>query len=251
LTPAPYNPADDLGLIDYYESLFEIPEVQITLESGDSITLRSAGLGASYYMEHLGRLIQDDPLEYRVGLFARWLRAAGVPDPVDLSLGDLVKVAMAVKGMNLPTGRMAWDLIPMEEDDDPASQPVDFIGRALTRVIHTLAQHYGWSIDRIIKLPREVAMAHLQECVLADRRTKEWTYSLSEVAWEYDKGAGVSRYRPLPDLPWEKGIPSRKREEEEIPEHIREKYWPKGVIIDLQDQPGLKRNGDGRPHDKQ
>jgi hypothetical protein len=246
LTPAPFNPEDDLGLIDYYEALFEVPQVQIALEDGGSITLRAAGLGAAYYMEHLGQLIPEDPLEYRVGLFARWLRAAGVPDPTSLSLGDLVKVATAAKGLNRPTGRMAWDLIPMEEEKDPAYQPVDFTGRPLTRVIHALAQHYGWPIEQIINLPREVAMAHLQECVLADRREKEWAYSLSEVAWEYDKGAGVSRYRPLPDIPWEKGIPMRPREEDVIPAEAQAFNWPKGVIIDLQEEARKKRNGSDR-----
>lgn len=240
LTQAPYNPGADLGLIDYYNALFEVPEAQIALENGQKITLRSAGLGASYYMEHLGRLIQDGRLEHRVTHFARWLRAAGVPEPAALTLRDLVKAATAVSMLNRPAGLMAWDLVPLEADSETGPKPTDFTGRPLARMIHTLADHYGWSIEHIINLPRDVAMAHLQECILADRRAKEWTYSLSEVAWEYDKGAGVSRYRPLPDLPWEKGIRPRQREEDAIPEHIRAKYWPKGLIIDLQD-PDLRR----------
>ena len=242
MTPAPYNPEADLGLIDYYAALFEVPEAQIALENGQSITLRSAGLGASYYMEHLGRLIQDGPLPDRAICFARWLRAGGVPDPDALTLGDLIKVATAVKWLNQPAGRMAWDLFPIEADPATGPKPTDFTGRPLAQIVHALADHYGWSMEHIINLPRDVAMAHLQECILSDRRTKEWTYSLSEVAWQYDKGAGVSRYRPLPDLPWETGIHAQAREEDEIPAHVREKYWPKGVIIDLQDPHLGERN---------
>jgi len=247
LTQAPYNPAADLGLIDYYNALFEVPEAQIALENGQSITLRPAGLGASYYMEHLARQIQDGPLQHRVTHFARWLRAGGVQDPDALSLRDLVNVATAVKRLNQPSGLMAWDLFPIEADPVTGPKPTDFTGRPLAQMIHALANHYGWSIEHIVNLPRDVAMAHLQECILADRRAKEWTYSLSDVAWEYDKGAGVSRFRPLPDLPWETGIRKQSREEEEVPEHIRAKYWPKGVIIDLQN-PHLRDRGNN--HEK-
>lgn len=242
-----HSSTNNPDLLNYYAALFEHKQVQIELPSGRAVVIARPGLGASYYLDRLGRLLKEAPLAGRVALFVKWLEAGGI-EHEGLSLADLVAVTAALQALNRPLGKLAWDLVPLPPDpkgppEGPA--PTDYQGRGLARIVHLLAEHYGWTLEHILELPREVALAHAQECVLADRRRQEWEHMLSEIGWEYDKWAKVSRYKPLPPLPWEQGqSPAIPREEDAIPQHVREKYWPKGVIVDVQNEARIHRDQD-------
>lgn len=216
--------------IDYLESLYAEATAKVPLASGDSITLRRLGLGPHFRLQELGKKIGQVTLEERVGALRVWLHAAGIPRPDGLSLSDLPGLVRAIKALNAPRGRLAWDEIALPEPD-PGVKPVDYPGRALARIVDLLARSYGWDLERILNLSPEVALAHAQECVLADRRRREWEYGLSEIAWEYDAGSRTSHYRPLPPLPWET-LPTE-RKHRPVPDWIKERYYPKGVIEDL------------------
>lgn len=174
------------------------------------------------------------PLETRALILREWLGLAGVEDPDRLALDDLPGLIREIKALNAPRGHLAWDKVIAGDQAEAEVKAVDYPGRSLARVVDTLARHYGWDLEQILDLPPEVALAHLQECVLADRRRREWEHYLSEIAWEYDRGSKMSRYRPLPPLPWE-ALPSG-RKYAPVPEWVKEKYYPKGVIVDLTDE---------------
>jgi hypothetical protein len=224
LTPARYD-----DRVNYLAALFERPVAVLLLVSGEVMRLARLGLGRHFQLQAQGREIGQVPLKERAEALRKWLTLAGVQDPDRLALADLSALIREIRALNAPRGRLAWDEIKAGLEVEVKA--VDYPGRALARIVDTLARHYGWDLERIINLPPEVALAHLQECILADRRKREWEYYLSEIAWEYDKRSKKSHYRPLPPLPWE-ALPAS-REYKPVPEWVREKYYPKGVVIDL------------------
>lgn len=215
--------------IDYFAGLYEDCQEEIELQSG-KLVIERLGLGKHFRLQALGRKIGEATLGRRVSVLRVWLLTAGI-EPEQLTLSDLLVVVRAVQELNRSRGHLAWDALP---PSDIQEQVTDYPGRALARIVDTLARHYGWDLEHILALPPEVALAHAQECVLARQRCKEWEYSLSEIAWEYDERSKKSKYRPLPPLPWE-ALPTEHKHEP-VPQVIIDKYYPKGVIIDLTDE---------------
>lgn len=215
--------------IDYYEALFEKAGRRLQIGDGEELVLRRAGLGRHFYLQTLRRRLEEAKLDCRVDVLKEWLVVAGVTHPEKLSLSDLLHVVRAVVELNAPRGQPAWSFV--SSDGQPSHTRLsDYTGRTLARVVHTLASHYGWHLEEVLELPPELALAHLQECILADRKRREWEHLLSEMSWEYDKGSGKSRYKPLPELPWDA---VEERVYTPLPAKIIEKYYPKGVIVDL------------------
>lgn len=214
--------------INYLDVLFGRHKIQIALSAG-VVILQRAGLGRHYHLQTLGQEITTVPLAQRVKRLRVWLEAAGIDNPNALTLADLLLVIKTARELNAPRGLLAWNLLP----DRAASEarPTDYPGRQLARIVDLLARHYSWSLDEILNLAPEVALAHAQECVLADRRRREWEHYLSELAWEYDRGSQKSRYRPLPPLAWETLPAGRKYKP--VPQTVKDRYFPKGIIIDL------------------
>ncbi len=225
--------------VEYLSSLFKEDEVRVSLSDGRVVVLRRAGLGRHYHLRSLTRKIGASELDLRVDLLRGWLEAAGIKEPDTLSLSDLLTVVRLVGRLNAPRGQMVWSLLPEREVEE---KPVDYPGRALARIVDLLARHYGWSLEEIINLPPEVALAHMQECILYDRRQREWEHYRSEIFWEYDAASKMRHYRPPEPLSWEK-LPIRgRRSYKPVPPEIIERYYPKGVVIDLTQRAGAKRN---------
>lgn len=70
---------------------------------------------------------------------------------------------------------------------------------------HLLASHYGWSLEYISELDFNDALALLQEIFVEDQLKKEWEWSLTEIAYPYNKVTEKSEYRPLPRPSWMSG----------------------------------------------
>lgn len=225
------RPAGAPGPIDYYDALYGPSSVSVPLSDGKVLVVERAGIGLHFYLQDLGRRIGTAPLDDRAGLLADWLAAAGV-DAGRLALADLPAVVRAVKRLNAPRGKAAWE--QFESDKAPQERMSDYHGRALARIVDQLARHYGWSIERILALPPEVALAHAQECILAEHKQRTWEHYLSDVAWEYSKADKKSHYKPLAPVPWDQPRGSfEAKTPKPVPQHIIDKYYPKGVIIDL------------------
>lgn len=68
--------------------------------------------------------------------------------------------------------------------------------------IHTIAMAYKWSRKNIENLWPEEAVGFIQE-ILADQQfDKEFIYSLSEIAYPYDKATKKSRFIPMRRPAW-------------------------------------------------
>lgn len=212
--------------LDYFEALFEAPKARVCLGDGAAIDLRPAGLGRHFHLRHL----EDQWRTGDVEAFAQWLKVGGCSSPEDLTLEDVSSLVRAIKDVNGIKGKPAW--LVFGSTEGPARERYsDYPGRALARIVDILASHYNWSLADIINMPVRAALLHVQECLLRDHRDREWQYSLSEMAWEYDKGSGKSRLRPMKPIPWDRAIGAT--EYSPVPQDIIDKYYPKGNVIDL------------------
>jgi len=100
--------------------------------------------------------------------------------------------------------------------------------------LHLLAKEYGWDVEYIAELDVDNALALIQEISLQDQFQREWEWSLSEVAYEYDKGSKKSKLRALPRPPWmSMGSRSYQKSLEQPAKQIKMKriFMPVGIII--------------------
>ncbi len=92
-----------------------------------------------------------------------------------------------LKSPNISTGKtIAWD-----HDD-----------REVILWIHTLASAYNWSRTEIENMWPEEAVGFIQEILVDQQFEREFFYSLSEIAYPYDKATKRSRYIPMNRPAW-------------------------------------------------
>ncbi len=84
------------------------------------------------------------------------------------------------------------------------TDPWDYSGRWIARLIHEIASRYHWSKTEIYSLYPEEAFCYMQEILIDQHREHEWEYSLSQMG--IDK---TGRKMPFPPLPWAKPAPER------------------------------------------
>lgn len=89
---------------------------------------------------------------------------------------------------------------PTSEKHDEA--PWDYADRNWHLYSHMLAKTYGWSLEYISRLQVRDALAKIQEILVDEQLEREFYYSLSENAYEYDKNTQKSKFVPLPRPAW-------------------------------------------------
>lgn len=94
---------------------------------------------------------------------------------------------------------------------------------------HLLASHYGWSLEYIADIDFDDALALLQEIFVEDQLQREWQWSMSELAYSYNKITQKSEYRALPRPSWMSGssIPNDKVRPVKMPVDM----MPVGVVM--------------------
>lgn len=78
----------------------------------------------------------------------------------------------------------------------------EYEGRTWHLYSHLLAKSYGWNLEYIAKLPVLEVLSKIQEIIVEDQLDKEFVYSLSEIAYAYDKNTKTSKFVPLPRPHW-------------------------------------------------
>ena len=107
----------------------------------------------------------------------------------------------------------------------------DYSGRFVATWVTRLARMYGWTADYILgNLFPEEAACYLQEAEIQEFNEREFRYSLSELAYTYDKGTKRSRYVPLKRPGWM--VAKKEKEDEKV--SIPKRFIPQGVVIDLE-----------------
>lgn len=87
----------------------------------------------------------------------------------------------------------------LTSDKSKKEKPVgwDYKGRRYFYWSHLLASTYGWNKQQIDNLETDVALAYIMEIVVDQQLEKEFAWSLSEIAYPYDKATNKSVYKPL------------------------------------------------------
>jgi len=115
-------------------------------------------------------------------------------------------------------------LLPHKNKDD---KPVawDYKNRNWYYWSHLLASQYGWSISDIENLKVDDGLAYIQECLVQQQLDREFTWSMSEMAYPYDAVTKKSIFKPLerPYYMLEPAKPIRKV-------RMLKAYMPVGVI---------------------
>ena len=89
--------------------------------------------------------------------------------------------------------------IPLIKDAPAHAKEVDwhYPGRTLYYYSHVLAGAYGWDLEYISNLEVREALALIQEILIDKHLDSEFQYSLSEIAYPYNKSTKKSSYKPL------------------------------------------------------
>lgn len=103
-------------------------------------------------------------------------------------------------------------LMDKTENRDPIVW--DYEGRTGYKWAHILAAKYGWSMEYIADIYFEDGIALLQEVMIDEQMDKEWEWSLSELAYPYNKSIKKSEFKALPRPSWMLGMQKMAKEPE-------------------------------------
>jgi hypothetical protein len=65
---------------------------------------------------------------------------------------------------------------------------------------------YGWTLENTENLYFNDAIAYIQEILIDEQLDKEWQWSLSEIAYQYNDALKKSEFKPLPRPSWMVGM---------------------------------------------
>lgn len=111
-------------------------------------------------------------------------------------------------------------------------QPWEYEGRSWYFWLNLFAKAYGWTAEVVADLDIDDAIALYQEVLVDDQAQKEWEYSLSEIAYPFDKTTKKSNYKPLGRPDWMAlydKVPNQPSKTVKIPKSA----MPVGVVISL------------------
>lgn len=103
----------------------------------------------------------------------------------------------------------------------------EYEGRTWTYFSHLLAEAYGWELEYIGGLDVNEALAHIQEILTSEYLRQEFTHSLSEIAYVYNKSTKKSDYKPMPRPYWMRPVSKPTQQV-----RIRRDMLPVGNIVD-------------------
>ena len=148
---------------------------------------------------------------------------------------EVMAAYMAVLGLNTIPDRKKYAILAGKGKEKMV--PWDYPERAEILWIHTLANAYHWSKVDIEALWPEEAIAYLQEIYADEQYDREFVYSLSEVAYPYDKATKKSRYQPLERPGWMVRILKGQKRPSRFTAPVPESLRPSGHIIFPKVQP--------------
>lgn len=110
---------------------------------------------------------------------------------------DVLQAYDDVLALNRIPDSTKFSILRRVEERKGRSVPWHYIGRSAFVWLHTIARAYNWPRAEIETLWPEEAIAFIQEIMVDEQLEREFLYSLSEVAYSYDKATKKSKYLPM------------------------------------------------------
>lgn len=108
----------------------------------------------------------------------------------------------------------------------------NYRGRSWYAWAHMIASCYGYSLEYIAEMDFEDAIGLIQEILIAAQLDKEWQWSMSELAYSYDRITKTSKYNPLERPAWMKIVKEIKEPKKmKIPKEM----LPVGNVVSMRD----------------
>jgi hypothetical protein len=134
---------------------------------------------------------------------------------------------LEIEEINAPTKPF-----PILLSDEDAESVWGYEGRTWYFWLNLFSYNYGWDIEYIKRLDIDDAIGLLQEILLAEQKDRDFMWSTSEVAYEYNKATKKSKLKLLDRSEWmRKGFSSSAKEPKKKETRIRRDFLPVGRII--------------------
>lgn len=119
-----------------------------------------------------------------------------------------------------------------KEQDDPW----DYIGREWAWWLNLFASNYGWNEAETAELDIDIAISLYQEIQVDEQMEREWTYGLSEMAYEYIPSTKKSKFRPLERPKWMLATKANYKKKEPKKIKILASMMPVGNVVKLSEE---------------
>lgn len=150
----------------------------------------------------------------------------------EISLVDLLLFDMEVIASNKIPDDIKFIIPPpndISKKDSEDKKPLrwNYNGRYFNIFIIQLAKTFGWTLETILNLPFTLVFYFIQEILIVEHFDKEWQYSLTELAYQYDSVSKKSKYKSLKLPYWMDDNIDGKIPVTKIPKYL----LPQGMII--------------------
>jgi len=114
---------------------------------------------------------------------------------------DKIILAFYAVCLKSPTVKLPL-LEPTNDTESTKKEPWDYENRNWHLYAHMIAKSYGWTFSQISRLRVSDALATIQEIITDEQLDKEFVYSLSEIAYPYNKNTKEQKFNPMPRPSW-------------------------------------------------
>lgn len=90
---------------------------------------------------------------------------------------------------------------------------------------HLLANAYGWTLEYIAGLDVVAALLQVQEILTSQQLDREFSWSLSEIAYPYDSGTKKQNFKSMPRPYW-----MRPAQKPVVVTKMRREFMPMGMV---------------------
>ena len=187
------------------------------------------------------RLAMDDAISAKdpekfYSLAVEFIGIASFPSKIEwdtVSWVEFLTAYFSCIEINKPTIKFPILENAKEKNEKP---PWEYPGRSWYFWLGLFASNYGWNEQIIGGLDIDTAIGLYQELTINDQLEKEFTYSLSELAYPYNEKTKESNYKPMERPEWMKPIVQQPK-----PIRMKRSLLPMGNVIHLQDREKTKR----------
>lgn len=158
-----------------------------------------------------------------------YLEACGVP--TDGSFIELLEIYNALIRLNVPRVQIPLLTVHNKLEEEREEEPWSYLNRNIVSWVFLVTSRAHISLSDTLDMNIDDFFAFLQEALVDEQMEKEWFYSLSEVAYQYDSGSKQSRFIPMQRPSWMMNVRS-KRQLKTIPYDM----MPKGLVTSISPQ---------------